>query len=314
MSPERDDYEDEEEEYEEEEESRSIFANPWFRAALAVLILAVVGVLALPYVQEWWGGPSKPQVTVAKPPQASPAKPLPTPAPPAPAAPGPPPAAAPAAPAAPAVPAPPPKVAEKPAKPAPAPPPAPKAVEKPAAPAKPAPQVAEKPAEKPAAPEAKPAAAPSKGDYWVQVGAFSDAKNASRLAGRLTDQQYSVQQAAVTRGSGGGTSGNEIFVAGAKQRDVYDKVKAKGLRVDAVKGGAVVRPALPLKDAVALSKELADAGMDVKIRRIGGGGGEKATFHLVRVGGFADRKEAAAAQKELGGKGVPGFVVKGAPR
>jgi len=34
----------------------------------------------------------------------------------------------------------------------------------------------------------------------------------------------------------------------------------------------------------------------------------------VRVGGFADRKEAEAAQKELGGKGVPGFVVKGVPR
>jgi len=95
---------------------------------------------------------------------------------------------------------------------------------------------------------------------------------------------------------------------------VYDRVKGKGYHVDAVKGGAVVRPALPLKDAVALSKELADAGMDVKIRRVGGGGGEKATFHLVRVGGFADRKAAAAAQKELGGKGVPGFVVKGAPR
>src|SRR3990172_2180283 len=104
MSPERDDYEDEEEEYEEEEEPRSIFANPWFRAALAVLILAVVGVLALPYVQEWWGGPSKPQVTVAKPPQASPAKPPPTPAPPAPAAPGPPPAAAPPPPPAPPAP------------------------------------------------------------------------------------------------------------------------------------------------------------------------------------------------------------------
>src|SRR3990172_2180284 len=193
-------------------------------------------------------------------------------------------------------------------------PPRPPPPPRPGAPPKPAPQGAETPAEKPAAPAATPAAAPSKGDYWVQVGAFSDAKNASRLAARLTDQQYSVQQATVTRGSGGGTSGNEIFVAGAKQRDVYDKVKAKGLRVDAVKGGAVVRPALPLKDAVALSKELADAGMDVKIRRVGAGGGEKATFHLVRVGGFADRKEAEAAQKELGGKGVPGFVVKGVPR
>ncbi len=100
-------------------------------------------------------------------------------------------------------------------------------------------------------------------------------------------------------------------MAGAKQRDVYDKVKAKGYRVDAVKGGAVVRPALPLKDAVDLSKELAGAGMDVKIRRVGG---DKATFYLVRVGGFADRKEAEAAQKELAGKGVPGFIVKGAPR
>jgi cell division septation protein DedD len=212
-------------------------------------------------------------------------------------------------PAAPAAPAPAPKVAEKapekpaePAKPVPAAPPAP------------APKIAEKPAEKPAEPAAKPAAAPSKGDYWVQVGAFSDAKNASRLAARLKDQKYSVQQATVTRGSGGGTGGNEVFVAGAKQRDVYDRVKGKGYHVDAVKGGAVVRPALPLKDAVALSKELADAGMDVKIRRVGGGGGEKATFHLVRVGGFADRKEAEAAQKELGGTGVPGFVVKGAPR
>src|SRR3990172_9121652 len=95
MSPERDDYEDEEEEYEEEEEPRSIFANPWFRAALAVLILAVVGVLALPYVQEWWGGPSKPQVTVAKPPQASPAKPPPTPGPSGPGGAGPPPGGAP---------------------------------------------------------------------------------------------------------------------------------------------------------------------------------------------------------------------------
>jgi cell division protein FtsN len=287
MSPERDDYEDEEDEYEEEEEEpRSIFANPWFRAALAVLILAVVGVLALPYAQEWWAGPSKSQVTVAKPPQAPPARPQPAPAPPVP-----------AAPAAPAAPAPPPKVAEKPAE-----------------PAKPAPQVAEKPVEKPAAPAAQSAAVPSKGDYWVQVGAFSDTKNASRLTARLKDQQYSVQQATVTRGSGGGISGNEIFVAGAKQKDVYDKVKDKGYHVDAVKGGAIVRPALPLKDAVALSKELADAGMDVKIRRVGVGGGEKAKVHLVRVGGFADRKEAEAAQKELGGKGVAGFVVKGAPR
>ncbi|MBI2152509.1 MAG: SPOR domain-containing protein [Candidatus Rokubacteria bacterium] len=307
MSPERDDYEEEEEEEEyeeEEEEPRSIFASLWFRAALAVLVLAVVGVLALPYVQEYLGSSSKPPVTADKPSEPPVAKPpaQPTPSPAVPAAPAPPKVAEkPAAPAAPAAPTPAPKVAEKPAE---------KAAEpasKPAAPAAPAPapQVAAKPPEKPAA---KPA--PSKGDYWVQVGAFGDAKNAGRLADRLTEQKYSVQQAKVTRGAASG-GGNEVFVAGAKQRDVYDKVKDKGYHVDAVKGGAVVRPPLPLKDAVALSKELADAGMDVKIRRVGG---EKATFHLVRVGGFADRKEAVAAQKELAGKGVSGFIVKGAPR
>jgi len=298
MSPERDDYEEDEEEYEEEEASRSIFAAMWFRALLIVVTLAVVSVLALPYVLDWLGPSTKPTVPIVKPAQAPPPKPQPVaPQPP----PSPPPA--PAAPTAPPTP-PAPKVAEKPAPPTP----------KPAVPAAPSTAPAPKVAEKPTAPAPKPAvstlAAPSKGDYWVQVGAFSDAKNAARLADRLTGEKYSVQRATVTRGGGAG-SGNEIFVAGVSQRDLYDKVKAKGLRADAVKGGAVVRPPMPLRDAVALSKELADAGMDVKIRRVGG---EKGTFHVVRVGGFPDRKEAEAAKAELDGKGMPGFLVKGPPR
>jgi len=298
MSPERDDYEEDEEEYEEEEAGRSIFAAMWFRALLIVITLAVVGVLALPYVLDWLGPSTKPTVPIVKPAQAPPPKPQPVaPQPP----PSPPPA--PAAPTAPPTP-PAPKVAEQPAPPTP----------KPAVPAAPSTPPAPKVAEKLTGPAPKPAvsapAAPSKGDYWVQVGAFSDPKNAARLAARLTGEKYSVQRATVTRGGGAG-SGNEIFVAGVSQRDVYDKVKAKGLRADAVKGGAVVRPPMPLRDAVALSKELADAGMDVKIRRVGG---EKGTVHVVRVGGFPDRKEAEAAKAELDGKGIPGFVVKGPPR
>lgn len=298
MSPERDDYEEDEEEYEEEEAGRSIFAAMWFRALLIVITLAVVGVLALPYVLDWLGPSTKPTVPIVKPAQAPPPKPQPVaPQPP----PSPPPA--PAAPTAPPTP-PAPKVAEQPAPPTP----------KPAVPAAPSTPPAPKVAEKPTGPAPKPAvsapAAPSKGDYWVQVGAFSNPKNAARLASRLTGEKYSVQRATVTRGGGAG-SGNEIFVAGVSQRDVYDKVKAKGLRADAVKGGAVVRPPMPLRDAVALSKELADAGMDVKIRRVGG---EKGTVHVVRVGGFPDRKEAEAAKAELDGKGIPGFVVKGPPR
>jgi cell division septation protein DedD len=164
------------------------------------------------------------------------------------------------------------------------------------------------PAPKPAV--STPAPAPAKGDYWVQVGAFSDPKNAARLGAKLTAEKYSVERATVKRG-GGGDGRNEIFAPGVPQRDLYDKVKDKGLRADAVKGGSVVRPLLPLRDAVALSKELAAAGMAVKIRRVGA---EKGTVYLVRVGGFADRKEADAAKAELEGKGIPGFVVKGPPR
>ena len=116
------------------------------------------------------------------------------------------------------------------------------------------------------------------------MGAFSRAKNAASLAAKLTAEKYSVQRATVKR-AGAGDGGNEIFAAGVTQRDLYDKVKSKGLR--------------------------ADAGMDVKIRRVGP---EKGTFYLVRVGGFADRKEAEAAKADLQGKGIPGFIVKGPPR
>ncbi len=292
MSPDRDDYEEEEEEYEEEfeEAPRSIFAATWFRALLIVIILGVAGVLALPYALDWFGSSTKAPVSTVKPSPAPPAKP---PQPPAPAAPAPP-----------ATPPPAPKVAEPPAPPA----PKPAAPTTPAAPAAP-PQVAEKPAEAAKPPVKAPAPAPSKGDYWVQVGAFRGAANAARLAARLTAEKYPVHQATVTRGAAGG--GNEIFVPGVPQRDLYDKVKAKGYWADAVKGGAVVRPLLPLRDAVALSKELADGGMDPKIRRVGA---EKGTYHIVRIGGFEDRDKAGAAKAELEGKGIAGFIVKGAPR
>jgi len=44
----------------------------------------------------------------------------------------------------------------------------------------------------PAAPIATPTPAPAKGAFWVQVGAFSDPKNAERLGGRLTAERYPV--------------------------------------------------------------------------------------------------------------------------
>lgn len=270
MSPERGRYEDDEE-FGEEEPPRSVFTARWFRALLVVIILAVVGVVALPYALEWLGPPSKPPVSAVKPSPPPPAQP---PSPPTPAA---------------------------------APPATPPA---PAAPASPAPKVAQIPMPVPPRAVAREAAtAASRGDYWVQVGAFSDGANAARLAGQLMDQKYPVQRATVTRPAAG--SGNEVIVAGATPLEVLDRVKAKGYRAEAVEGGAVVRPPLPLRDAVELSRELAEAGMEVKIRRAGGG---KGTFHVVRVGGFSDRRTADAARKELKEKGVLGFVVKGAAR
>ena len=143
----------------------------------------------------------------------------------------------------------------------------------------------------------------------MQVGAFREAGNAARLATRLTDLRYPVQRATVTRPSREGL--NEVFLPGAAQRDVYEQVKAKGYRADAVKGGAAVRPPLPLRDAVSLSKELAEKGMEAKIRRVGGG---SATFHVVRVGGFPDREKADAVKTELDGMRIAGFIVKGAAR
>lgn len=309
MSPEHDDYEEEEEEEEfdvDEEEPQSIFAATWFRALLLVIGIAVVAVLALPYVLEWLGPSPKPTVSVLRPSPAAP------PTPPQPSA-----RASPSPPMPPAV-----GAAQPPERPpAKAPPAAPKVSTPSRPPGKPAgtapPQATQptKPAsrtgptqvaKKAAPPAGKPAM--TKGDYWVQVGAFTEPGNAARLVARLSGQEFAVQQVTVTRGD---ENGNEVFVPGASQSDVYDVVKTKGYRADAVKDGAAVRPLLSLRDAVEVSKQLAEAGMDVRIRRVGAG---KQTLHLVRVGGVGDRKQAQALRKELAGKGIPGFVVKGAPR
>ena len=78
MSPERDDYRDEDDR--EEFASRSIFSAGWFRAVLVLTVLAIVVVISLPYLLNWFE-PSTP-ARVAKP--AEPLKPAPgAPSPPA---------------------------------------------------------------------------------------------------------------------------------------------------------------------------------------------------------------------------------------
>jgi cell division septation protein DedD len=362
-NPDRDEFLEDEEQ--DELARRSIFSAGWFRALLVLTVLAIVVVVSLPYLLNWLEPtpPSPPAKTQAK---SSATSQTPTPAPPPVTAPPPstmvPPAPAPApAPAPPTPPAPAPSTSAPsmptPSAPTPtakvetpAPPPAkgetPKA---PRAPAEPSP--AERPvgtaplpvAPAPSSPAAKgapaakqaPAAklgAPveggSPGNYFVQVGAFLEEKNAESLAKQLRGESFPVQITQVTRGgsaapaapakssSSGGQ--NQLFITGSTPDAVNAALKGKGT-AQAVKGGIVVNPAFDLETAMSLSSSLKKDGFKVVIRRAKAGqpapkttGGQ--TFHIVRVGGYPDRAKAQQARGELEAKGHPGFLSQGAAR
>jgi cell division septation protein DedD len=164
------------------------------------------------------------------------------------------------------------------------------------------------------------------GPYWVQVGAFKDAETAKRLAARLRQQGLRVEEttasAAARRPSAVPASGQsagdryDVVVSGASAADVDATLAPKGMTAETTASGIVARPSLPLRDAVALSRDLADAGLAVQVRRVGGpgpvaasAGGE--TLHRVRVGGFPDRATAVAALKQLEDKGFKPFIARG---
>ncbi len=218
MSPERpedDDFLEDEEQ--EEYGQRSIFATGWFRAVLVLLVLAVIAVIAVPLIGGWFEPtpPGKVTTTPLPPVQA----PAPTPsAPPStppstPRAETPPPAATPTAPSTPSAAQAPtptsPPAATTPATPppsvnAPVPRPEPSAPQTPSTP----PSTA---TPSPATPRTKAtdrtASAPSKsavrstsgGNYWVQVGAFKESRNAEGLARTLRSEGFPAQVATVTR-------------------------------------------------------------------------------------------------------------------
>jgi cell division septation protein DedD len=359
VSPERDDYRDEDDR--EEFASRSIFSAGWFRAVLVLTVLAIVVVISLPYLLNWFE-PSTP-ARVAKP--AEPPKPLPgapsppaiAPAPaPAPAAPiASPPVVKPAPPVTPA-PAPAPKgVAEKAIPPASS-EPARKAVPEKApaklaaeervtkAPAEKAParaaterppaKAAETAPAKPAAPSrvvakadapsqpagvagAKPSAEAAPGNYWIQLGAFKEQKNADALAKPLRDAGFPVQVTPIRTGGGGESKGSaqqhELFVTETSVDKVNAALKGRGT-AQPVSGGVAVKPAFSLQDAMTVSKRLTDEGLKVVIRPAGAlatpppGQG---TLHAVRVGGYSNRTSALAARDELAAKGHQGFLAEG---
>ncbi len=180
-----------------------------------------------------------------------------------------------------------------------------------------------------------PAVSTPGGPYWVQVGAYRDRALATALATKLRAENFPVVEVAPAGGGGESATAEapppaapspgdkyDVFVAGASPAEVNEKLSGKGLSSDPVAGGAVVKPSLPLRDAVSLSKDLAMEGLKVQVRRAAVGpaverpaarattpaGGDG--FHRVRVGGFPDRAAAEDARKALAAKGYSAFIGK----
>jgi cell division septation protein DedD len=330
---------------------RSIFAATWFRAVLVLIVLGVIGAVAVPYILDAMNAP-KSGTTAKLPTPPPPSKPA---APPAPVAVTPPPlpsappaAGTPPTPPTAATPTPPPAppgpVA---ATPAPTPPSPPSTLTDKPSDTKDAMVAATTPAEAPKAePKTKPAAAktvtktakPAAGGQWfVQIGAFKDAGTAKTVAAKLREEKYTVEEslrngsaATVAKAtmssappSSGGGDHYDVIVIGQSSAELNKRLSAKGLSAEPVANGAVVKPSLPLRDAVALSKDLAVDGLKVQVRRAGDSAtsapkASSATtasaagdsLHRVSVGGFPDRATAMTALKELEAKGYKPFLTR----
>ena len=318
----RDDLEDDEQLFE-DEGRRSIFSALWFRVILVVVVLGVVAAVAVPYVLELANQPSPKPTVVARP------EPPPSPAPIAPPAETTP---APTAAPAPTIEKPPapekPPVAEKapvPEKSTPAPAPAKKADTRTSALAK--------ESTTPRATATSPApTAQGQGAYFVQVGAFKSPDTAKRLATRLRELKYNVEEASMgggvrtERASAPAPSASaagdkyDVYVMGSTAADINAKLGPKGLTSEPSAGGVVVKPSLPLRDAVALSKDLAVDGLKVQVRRSSGGAASAPAavstassvdgLYRVRVGPFDDRATATSTLRELQQRGYTPFIAR----
>src|SRR5262245_47148714 len=119
--------------------------------------------------------------------------------------------------------------------------------------------------------------------YWVQVGAYRDVEMARRVAERLREARYEVQESVTVRPAAGtetvagdavttaqgGRDRYEIVVTGSSAGEVGAKLAAKGLASRSSGEGAVITPSLFLGEAVALSRDLSDDGLIVRVRRVG---------------------------------------------
>jgi cell division septation protein DedD len=314
----RDDLEDDEQRFE-DEGRRSIFSALWFRAILVVVVLGVVAAVAVPYVLELANQPpAKP--TIAAKPDSSPA-PIATPPPPAPAPP-------PTMERPPAAERPTTESAPPPAIVSPAPPP----VERPATVRKPDASTGETSTPRVARAPAPGAASSARGGaYFVQVGAFKSQDTARRLATRLREMNYNVEESSMSgptaaRGSAASSAPAaasdryDVYVTGGAPAEIDAKLATKGLKSEPAAGGVIVKPSLPLREAVALSKDLAVDGLKVQVRRASGAPARAPSnagvassgdsLYRVRVGPFDDRAAATSTLRELEQRGYTPFIAR----
>jgi cell division septation protein DedD len=235
VSREPDPYRDDDDETQ-EYAPQSIFAAGWFRAVLVLTVLAIVVVVSLPYLLNWFepippSGSPQPTAGVGAPTPASP------PAQPPVAAPAtPPPVAAkaesdkPPAPSGPPVAAKPESLPERPSAPA-----KPQATpEKAPAPSRPAAgprettprQEAKAGTAARSMPGGAPTAASAKREYWVQLGLFKDAKNAEAIAKAVREDGFTVEVDRVTR-TADGERGTYHVVRAGKFADLAAATKAR---------------------------------------------------------------------------------------
>ena len=330
----RDDQDYDDERFE-DEGRRSIFSALWFRAILVVIVLGVVVAVAVPYVLELANQPAPKTAALGKPETMPPPVAPPVASVPAPSAPAPEKSATPEK-----LPS-----AEKPAtSESAAPPPMTPAMEKPAsAAAKKSESSKGVVASKSSAPkEPAPARAPAppsptaaNGEYFVQVGAFKNPDTAKKLAVRLREQKYNVEETSASgvapvrsappaSAPASPSDRYDVHVTGGAPAELNAKLSAKGLSAEPSGAGVVVKPSMPLRDAVALSKDLAVDGLKVQVRRAAGGAApapaaassaptamSDGTLYRVRVGPFDDKTTATSTLRELQQKGYSPFIARG---
>jgi cell division septation protein DedD len=314
----------------EDEGRRSIFSALWFRAILVVIVLGVVAAVAVPYVLELANQPAPPTAALGKPETTPPV----ASAPPAPASEKPPaldkPSAADKPSAGESSASTPMTSAPAPEKPMPA---APKKSESSKSVIASKSPAAKEPVE--SRPRAQAAPSPTgtgSSDYFVQVGAFKNPDTAKRLAVRLREQKYNVEETSPTRAAStsapaaSGPAGDryDVHVTGGTPAEINAKLTARGLSAEPSGAGVVVKPSMPLRDAVALSKDLAVDGLKVQVRRAAGGPApapatpnsvasatSDGTLYRVRVGPFDDKSAATSTLRELEQKGYTPFIARG---